>query len=274
MTQSQRKIAQYLGEANAMEMGLIRDLQAQIAMTPRGAYRNALQGHLKETREHARRVQSRLREVGGGRGIDPVGAAVGLAESVVSQALALGKAPLALARGQSAEEKVLKNAKEACASEALEIATYTAIEELARAVGDEQTAKMAVAIRREEERMLERVLGELPGLAGAVVGIEIGREDEGRDARGERDHGRGRVRGGERDHGGERRRSAAGGRGRNGSRDGEPWPGYDEQTVEEIRKALEEADERRAKEVRSYERSHKKRSGVIEATEAGSHRAA
>lgn len=242
MTQPQRKVAQYLGEAHAMEMGLIRDLQAQIAMTPKGAYRNALQGHLKETREHARRVQSRLREVGGDRGADPVGATVAVAESVVSQALSLGKAPLALLRGQSAEEKVLKNAKEACASEALEIATYTAIEQLARAVGDEQTAELAVAIRREEEQMLDRVLGELPGLCGAVVGIEIGRD---------------------------------GGAGANGARNGEPWPGYDEQTVEEIRKALATADERRAKEVRSYERSHKKRAGVIEATEAGgSHRAA
>lgn len=248
MTQPQRKIAQYLGEAHAMEMGLIRDLQAQIAMTPKGAYRNALASHLKETREHARRVQSRLREIGGDRSVDPVGATVGMAESVVSQALALGKAPLALIRGQSTEEKVLKNAKEACASEALEIATYTAIEQLARAVGDEQTAAMAVAIRREEEQMLERVLDQLPGLCGAVVGIEIG--PMGRTA------------------------SPAGGA-RNGQRSGEPWSGYDEQTVEEIRKTLANADERRAKEVRSYERSHKKRAGVIEATEAaGSHRAA
>lgn len=224
-----------------MEMGLIRDLQAQIAMTPKGSYRSALQSHLKETREHAHRVQSRLREVGGGRGADPVGAAVGLAESVVSQALALGKAPFALLRGKSAEEKVLKNAKEACASEALEIATYTALEQMARAVGDEQTAAMAVAIRREEGQMLDRVLGELPGLCGAVVGVEIGRDSH----------------------------AAA-----NGARSAEPWPGYDEQTVEEIRKTLvAEADERRAKEVRSYERSHKKRAGVIEATEASSHRA-
>lgn len=48
----------------------------------------------------------------------------------------------------------------------------------------------------------------------------------------------------------------------------EPWPGYDDQTVVEIRKALTSADEQLSREVRTYERRHKDRSGVIEATEA------
>ena len=76
-------------------------------------------------------------------------------------------------RGSSGEEKVLKNAKDACATEALEIATYTAIERLARHVGDDQTAKLAAAIRADEEKMLARILRELPKLADAVAGAEI-----------------------------------------------------------------------------------------------------
>jgi ferritin-like metal-binding protein YciE len=247
MTQAQQKIGQYLGEAHAMEMGLVRDLQAQVAMTPKGGYRSAVQTHLRETRDHARRVQSRMREVGAGGG-DPVGAAVGIAESVVSQALALGKAPLAMVRRASAEEKVLENAKEACASEAFEIATYTAIEHLARSLGDETTAELAATIRVDEERMLERVSRELPALCGAVLGIGVA--------------GGGREGGREGDGGG--REGNGGGRKGDG---GEPWPGYDEQTVEEIRRALAGADERRAEEVRSYERSHKKRAGVLAATD-------
>jgi len=47
----------------------------------------------------------------------------------------LAKTPLDLIRGTGGEEKVLKNAKDACATEALEIATYTALEHVARAVG-------------------------------------------------------------------------------------------------------------------------------------------
>ena len=53
---------------------------------------------------------------------------------------------------------MLKNAKDAAATEALEIATYTALERLAGRVGDDETAKLAASIRRDEEKMLERVL--------------------------------------------------------------------------------------------------------------------
>ena len=38
--QQQDKIVQYLNEAHATELALVRDLQAQIAMTPSGRYRN------------------------------------------------------------------------------------------------------------------------------------------------------------------------------------------------------------------------------------------
>jgi hypothetical protein len=47
----------------------------------------------------------------------------------------------------------------------------------------------------------------------------------------------------------------------------EPWPGYDEQTVADIRTAIGGADDERAKQVRAYERAHKNRAGVLEATE-------
>jgi rubrerythrin len=94
-------------------------------------------------------------------------------ESALSQTLALWKAPLDLLRGASGEEKVLENAKDTCATEALEIATYTALEHLADAAGDESTAKLAASIRADEEQMLDRVMRELPKLAQAVVRSEV-----------------------------------------------------------------------------------------------------
>ena len=78
-----------------------------------------------------------------------------------------------MARGGSGEEKVLKNAKDAAATEALEIATYAAIERLARSVGDRQTATLAASIRGDEEKMLDRILREIPKLTDRVVGAEI-----------------------------------------------------------------------------------------------------
>lgn len=171
MSKSQQKVVQYLNEAHASEHALVRVLQSQIAMTPSGSYRAGLEKHLKETRNHAERVGDRLEALG--QGSNPLLALVGIAETVIGQALALGKTPFDLVRGSGGEEKVLKNAKDACATEALEIATYTAIERLARSVGDEETAKLAASILADEEKMLQRVLREIPKLTEAVVGADV-----------------------------------------------------------------------------------------------------
>lgn len=47
----------------------------------------------------------------------------------------------------------------------------------------------------------------------------------------------------------------------------EPWSGYDEQSVDAITTALNEADAETAKKVVSYERDHKGRTGVIATAE-------
>jgi ferritin-like metal-binding protein YciE len=166
-----QKIAQYLSEARASEDALVRVLQSQIAMTPSGPYRSALQTHLDETRRHASRVAGRLADLEGSS--HPLLAVVGFWEDVLGQALAMGKTPLDLLRGTGGEEKVLKNAKDAAATEALEIATYTAIEQLARSVGDTETADLAKSILADEERMLARIMREIPKLTDAVVRAEL-----------------------------------------------------------------------------------------------------
>lgn len=175
MTQPTQKIVQYLTEAQAMEDGLTRVLQSQIAMAPRGSYRSALETHLRETKDHSRRLKARLRELGAAD--NPLQAVAGAAQSVVGQALALAKTPLDLIRGSGGEEKVLKNAKDAAATEALEIATYTALERLAADLDDETTAKLAASIRADEEKTLARIMREIPKLTDAVVRAEIKGEE-------------------------------------------------------------------------------------------------
>src|SRR3712207_4398280 len=96
MSKANQKVLQYLNEAHASEVGLVRVLQSQIAMTPRGAYRSALETHLRETRDHAERVERRIAELDGG--FNPLLAGIGVAEAVIAQALALGKTPLDLLR--------------------------------------------------------------------------------------------------------------------------------------------------------------------------------
>jgi ferritin-like metal-binding protein YciE len=181
MNQAEQKIVQYLNEAHATEQALVPVLQSQIAITPRGSYRNALESHLLETRSHAERVRRRLRELDGGS--NPLAFGIGLLQSVLGQALALGKTPLELMRGTGGREKVLKNAKDACATEGLEIATYTVIERLASSIGDSTTERLAASIRADEQRMLDRVIGELPKLTDAVLTAETGHRPSSRSSR-------------------------------------------------------------------------------------------
>jgi ferritin-like metal-binding protein YciE len=334
MSQSEQKVVQYLNEAHASELGLVQVLQAQIAMTPRGSYRNALEKHLGETRDHARRIERRLADLG--QGGNPFQVVIGWAEGALAQAFAVAKTPLDLLRGSGGEEKVLKNAKDACATEALEIATYLALEHLARAVNDRTTATLAVSIRSDEERMLARVTREIPKLTAAVVAADVhgdpsfdvgetGAADAVRDAGRQvkktarrantraRNTARqarkvpgvaqaeGQVKGAvasEQDLPIARYDSLTASevveklsglsqidlakldayerKNQNRStvleratalRGEEPWPGYDELTATEIKAVLGEGDEDRIKRVRSYERSHKNRTAVINTAE-------
>jgi hypothetical protein len=260
----------------------------------------------------------------------------GLAETVVAQALAVGKTPFDLLRGSGGEEKVLKNAKDACATEALEIATYTAIERLARSVGDDETAELAASILADEQKMLERILREIPKLTEAVVGADVkgdrtydvtttGAADAAREVgQATKDAARkttaatkrtarqarkvpgvaqaeGQIKGAvasegdlaiarydrltaeeisgklaelsqidlakvdsyERKH---QNRSTVLSR-VSTLRGNEPWGGYDELTAAEVQAVLAEGDDERAAQVRSYERAHKDRAGVVKAAE-------
>jgi ferritin-like metal-binding protein YciE len=279
MSTSDQKVLQYLNEARAMELSLVRVLQSQMAMTPHGSYRDALERHLDETRDHAERVGVRLEELGH-RG-DPLTAAVGVVETVIGQALAIGKAPFDMVRGSGGEEKVLKNAKDAHATEALEIATYAALERLARTVGDVTTAQLAQSIRSDEERMLARVLREIPKLTDAVVGADVKGESSYEEnlpvARydtltAEEIAGKlpelsqidlAKIEAYERKN--QNRSTIL--RRVTSLRSDEPWAGYDELTAAEVIAVLSEGDDDRAKDVRSYERGHKDRAGVLKAAE-------
>ena len=374
MPTAEQKVTQYLEEAHASETGLVRTLQSQIAMTPDGRYRQGLERHLQETYDHAEKLERRIGELG--EGANPLLAGLGAVESLSAQWMALAKAPFDLLRGSGGEEKVLKNAKDSAAAEALEIATYTAIERLAESVGDGPTARLAASIRKDEQRMLDLVLAEIPGLVDAVAKADLagepsyrlsdtgagqavreaGRETgraatrtakaaspkrsstsrriNGRSARSTANKAANAPAKATGDKPATRRNSGTAAKpaaqrptptrrqapaekpatapslpvadyekltaeeivGRlrpltqselaavqtheraaearqtileriDSLRESQPWSGYDEQTVADVRQRLSDADEGRLKAVREYERRHKDRAGVIEATE-------
>lgn len=158
------KLVQYLSEAYGKERELETALQAHIAMTAKGPYKKRLQQHLKETKAHAKQVERRIKKLGGG------GQTL---QTAVGKLTAAAKGPLHAIRGDSEQEKMLKNAKTEYFNEHEEIATYLAIETLAEKVEDSETAKLARAIRREEERMANFLQGQIKQLTGAVARADI-----------------------------------------------------------------------------------------------------
>ncbi|HWJ42298.1 MAG TPA: DUF892 family protein [Solirubrobacterales bacterium] len=158
------KLVQYLSEAYGKERELETALQAHIAIAGKGPYKKRLQQHLKETKAHAKAVERRIKKLGGG------GQAL---QTAVGKLTAAAKGPLHAVRGDSEAEKMLKNAKTEYFNEHEEIATYLAIEILATELGDKETAKLARAIRREEERMAKFLQGQIKQLTGAVAREDI-----------------------------------------------------------------------------------------------------
>lgn len=259
---TQSRLNQYLNEALATERALVTTLTAHIAMTPRGEYRRLLERHLRETRGHATALEQRIEE----EHSSLIGDAIGLAETIVGQVLTLAKGPLDLLRGHGRTEKLLKNAKDECATEALEIATYDAIEAVANELGDTETAALAASHRADEERMLDDLRALIPQLAGAARSdpFPIANYDELNAGQiiarlstlSQRDLARTLAY--ERAH---RNRRSIVERAEALTAE-EPWPGYDDADVPEVLAGL---DSSTAAAVREYESRHRRRVAVLEA---------
>jgi ferritin-like metal-binding protein YciE len=175
------KLLQYLNEAYGKEKQLETALQAHISMTTRAAYKKRLQKHLKETKAHARGVERQIKRHGGS-----TGSLAASAQEAANRAAALAQGPLHAVRGTGEQERLLRNARTEYQDEAEEIASYTAIEALAETLGDDETAKLARSIRRDEEQMARFLEQLIPSLTKAVARQEIPaseRRTDGRRAR-------------------------------------------------------------------------------------------
>jgi len=171
MPSSADKLLQDLEELHALETRLVSTLSAHIAMTPRSEYRDLLERHRYETRIQVQRIEQRFAELG--RSSSLLQVVSGTARAAIGQGLSLVLAPLSLLRGTGGEEKLLENAKDEAACEALEIATYDALEAVAEAVGDPRTAVLAREHRAQEESFLAELRALIPRLATDVVDAEV-----------------------------------------------------------------------------------------------------
>jgi ferritin-like metal-binding protein YciE len=145
----------------------------------RATYKKRLQDHLKETKAQARNLERRIKKIGGKAewvslpGPEVATEVASKATAAATKAMAAAKGSVHALRGTGEAEKLLKNAKTELWNEYEEIGNYIAIEELAKALGDKETEKLARDHRKQEERMAAFLTKQLPQLTKAVVTEEI-----------------------------------------------------------------------------------------------------
>jgi ferritin-like metal-binding protein YciE len=183
------KLVQFLNEAHAKEAELEADLTAHINLTQKAPYKKRLQQHLKETRDHKRRVAQRIKQLGGQatQGVRAPGVPDAVGE-LAGKGVAAVKGQIGMARAALTEqaETHLRNAREELREEYVEIGTYTAIEALSNEVGDRDTAKLAREIRRDEQKTADYLERLIPQLIKDVVKNEIPRDQRAQSGRSRR----------------------------------------------------------------------------------------
>jgi ferritin-like metal-binding protein YciE len=173
------KLVQWLNEAHAKEAELEADLTAHIALTEKQSYKKRLRKHLTETRDHKRRVAARIKQLGGSAIAGPkVPGVPGAVGEVAGKAVSAVKGQVGTARAAVTDETEtqLRNAQEELREEHVEIAIYSRIVTFAEEVGDRDTARLAKAIRRDEERMAKFLDAELGRLVKDVVRKQVPRD--------------------------------------------------------------------------------------------------
>ena len=144
MDQLKAQLIKHIDEAHAMEQNVLRMLDAMIATTDDPEILDTLEHHKVQTQSHADRMAQRL------EAHDATPSTVRQLGGVLG---ALAKLPLDLVRG----EKAGRNARDAYATEHVEIAGYELLSRIAQKAGDEETAAAAREII-EEERAMAKVI--------------------------------------------------------------------------------------------------------------------
>ncbi len=157
----QRKLVEYVQNVHAMEQNILLMLDSIILTTEDPDLTAMFRAHKEETRRQERRLNDRLKALGG----------LGLASTrkdlaAIASAQAKGVADLWRA------DKAVRNARDAFVTEHLEIAAYEVLERLAERAGDPETAEVARENRAEEEAMAQRIASNWDGFLDLTLASE------------------------------------------------------------------------------------------------------
>jgi ferritin-like metal-binding protein YciE len=140
MSTIESQLLKHIDEAIAMEENVKRMLDGMIQTSTDAQVIDLFETHKLQTEKHAERLRGRLQTHG---------ASTSLVREAAGILGALAKVPLDVVRG----ERTARNARDAFATEHLEIAAYQLLERVASRAGDEETAEIARQNRADEEAM-------------------------------------------------------------------------------------------------------------------------
>jgi len=232
MNASQKKVVQYLGEAQASEQALVRVLQSQIAMTPTAKLAASICADEEKMLQRVLREIPKLTdavvraEVEGNPSFDVT--KTGSADAVREA----GEVALETARTTGARAK--RSSRQA--------RKLPGVTQTEGQIKGAMASEADLAITRYDTLTAEDITGKLAELSQ----IDLAKIDTYERKNQNRTTVLSRI---------------------SALRTGEPWAGYDELTAAEVQAVLSEGDDDRAQQVRSYERSHKNRASVLKAAE-------
>ena len=138
------QLTKHIDEAYAMEQNVLRMLDGIINTTDDAEIREEFREHKLQTERQAERLEQRLE-------------AHGAAPSMVREAGGILGALTKMVGDVARTEKAGRNARDAYATEHMEIASYNLLERVAQHAGDEATAEVARQNRSEEEEMAKKI---------------------------------------------------------------------------------------------------------------------
>ena len=151
------QLIQWLGDAHAMEVGIVTTLEKHIA-DAKGLpkVRAALTKHLRETKRHATEMKKALASMGGSHPMlkEGVSKLANLAAGLVTTA---------------AKDTIVKNAIADFATEHFEMACYRSLILTSTALGETKIAAVCKGILKEEEAMAAALESQFKGVNDAYL---------------------------------------------------------------------------------------------------------
>lgn len=138
------QVVKHIDEALAMEQTVLRMLDSMIQTTDDDRIKESFRLHKLETEQHIDRLTKRLE-------------AHDASPSLIREAGGIAGALMKGVVDAVRSEKAARNARDAYATEHLEIAAYQLLERVAQGAGDEETAEVARLNRKDEESMARTI---------------------------------------------------------------------------------------------------------------------